>query len=343
MNAEAAALLAARAESFGLRLSSWQIEAFSVFCDYLLEQAAIHNLTAIKDERGVAVKHFADSLSVVPHVPEFAACYAASLVSNPRPCGAPPSANLSSNPRPCGAPHSEKGVEPPLRVLDVGSGAGMPGIPLKILLGSSVHVTLVDSVGKKARFMREAAERIGLVGCEAGLATECDAGLDAGCEANLATECDAGLAAGCEANLATGCEARLAAGCEANLATGCEVIHARAEELARVTGRREAFGVVAARALAPLPTLLEWCLPFVEPGGALVAMKARRAAACAELEQSLGLMRALGGETESVATFSMPDADGETLERTLVVLRKTASTPQMYPRGPAARANPKRR
>jgi 16S rRNA (guanine527-N7)-methyltransferase len=53
--------------------------------------------------------------------------------------------------------------EKPLKIIDIGSGAGFPGLPIKIVFPDS-SITFVDSVGKKCRFIKEAAEIIGLAG-----------------------------------------------------------------------------------------------------------------------------------------------------------------------------------
>jgi 16S rRNA (guanine527-N7)-methyltransferase len=109
------------------------------------------------------------------------------------------------------------------------------------------------------------------------------------------------------------------------------VVCARAEEHAAGAGR-DAYGTALARALAPPPVAVEWCLPLVRPGGRLVlftsggANLAERAAAAAEqvaarLESSVAV---LGSE-----------------RRRLLVFGKTGPTPERFPRRPgAARKRP---
>ncbi len=95
----------------GIHLTSSQVKLFTTYESELLTWNEKFNLTAIRDPEGIRTKHFLDSLSI--------------LVELKTPA--------------------------PLRLIDVGTGAGFPGIPLKILL-PSMHLTLVESVGKKHLF-----------------------------------------------------------------------------------------------------------------------------------------------------------------------------------------------
>jgi 16S rRNA (guanine527-N7)-methyltransferase len=157
-----------------------------------------------------------------------------------------------------------------LTVLDVGSGAGLPGIPLKIAR-PDLDVTLMDSTGKKVTFCEQVIQELGLRGIRA--------------------------------------------------------LKARAEEVAHQSDQRERYDVVIARALAALPTLLEYLLPFVRVGGLCIAMKG--ADAEAEAAQAARALRTLGGElarVEPVTLPGLPDA------RALVIVRKVRPTPALYPR-----------
>ncbi|HKY93434.1 MAG TPA: 16S rRNA (guanine(527)-N(7))-methyltransferase RsmG [Nevskiaceae bacterium] len=84
-----------------------------------------YNLTAVRDVSAMVTRHVLDSLAILPAI----------------------------------APHLPGA--PTLRILDVGSGAGLPGIPLAIAR-PGWHVTLLDSNGKKARFLRHAVRTLGL-------------------------------------------------------------------------------------------------------------------------------------------------------------------------------------
>ena len=109
----------------GLNLTPAQQAAFDLYEQTLLEWNARFNLTAIRDPQEIRTKHFLDSLS----------CLLAMR----------------------GAPAE--------RVIDVGTGAGFPGIPLKILLPST-RLTLVESVGKKADFCQHLVETLRLDGVQ---------------------------------------------------------------------------------------------------------------------------------------------------------------------------------
>lgn len=106
---------------FGVRLSGGQAAALAAFERQLVEWNDRFNLTAIRDAEGIRTKHFLDSLS-------------------------------------CALAWKQG---PPRRLIDVGTGAGFPGLPLKILY-PSIRLTLVESVGKKAGFCRHVVEALGL-------------------------------------------------------------------------------------------------------------------------------------------------------------------------------------
>ena len=95
----------------GIQISPSQLHSFQVYEDELISWNEKFNLTAIKDREGIRVKHFLDSLTCLKVFP-----------------------NLHSH-----------------RVVDIGTGAGFPGIALKIMC-PDIRLTLVESIGKKASF-----------------------------------------------------------------------------------------------------------------------------------------------------------------------------------------------
>lgn len=100
---------------------------------------------------------------------------------------------------------------------------------------------------------------------------------------------------------------------------------ARAEDAAHDADHREAYDLAVSRAVAPLPVLVEYALPFLRSGGAFVSYKG---AAADEIEASARALRELGGEVETTAPYTIEGGD----ERVLIVIRKTGKTPQKYPR-----------
>jgi len=112
-----------RAKTLGIELVQDQIRKFFLFLKELNEWNRKFNLTAISDEEEILVKHFIDSLSCLLGVP-------AEIYQKIR------------------------------KVIDIGSGAGFPGIPLKIYSPGLV-ITLLEATGKKVEFLRHISGKLG--------------------------------------------------------------------------------------------------------------------------------------------------------------------------------------
>ena len=109
------------AQNWNINLSEKQVEQFQIYYEYLIEINQVMNLTAITQKDEVIMKHFLDSLSITQLI-DF------SQTEN---------------------------------VIDVGTGAGFPGIPLKIAF-PHLQVTLMDSLNKRVKFLNEIGEKIGI-------------------------------------------------------------------------------------------------------------------------------------------------------------------------------------
>lgn len=106
------------------------------------------------------------------------------------------------------------------------------------------------------------------------------------------------------------------------IGVNAKIIHARSEELGRK--RRECFDLATARAVAAMPVLSEYCIPFVKVGGRFIALKSVNE----DISAASGAISKLGGEIESVRDYSIPNGDA----RRLAVIRKISQTPTKYPR-----------
>lgn len=116
-------LLRQNAALCGITLTEEQLCRFDRYAAFLRDWSTRMNLTAIKDDEGIAVKHFLDSILLLQ---------AAEL--------------------PAGA-----------RLIDVGSGAGFPGVPVKIMRGD-ISLTLADSTNKRVVFLTELLRELSLDG-----------------------------------------------------------------------------------------------------------------------------------------------------------------------------------
>ena len=158
----------------------------------------------------------------------------------------------------------------PLKIVDVGSGAGFPGVPLKIVQ-PDLSLTLLEATEKKVRFLEH------LVG-------------------SLELE-------------------------------NVTVLHARAEEAGQKVPHRSGYNVAVARAVAALPVLAEYLLPFVRVGGTAIAQKGQYPAQ--ELQAATNAVATLGGVIKQVVSVNIAELDGE---RHLICIQKVTSTPRQYPR-----------
>lgn len=226
---------------FGVEITDDRFGRLERYATLLVEWNQKMNLTAITDPEGIALKHFADSLALCPHLPST-----------------------------------------PFSLIDVGTGAGFPGLPLAILR-PDMELTLLDSLNKRLTFLGEVCREVGV-------------------------------------------RARL--------------VHARAEEGGRQPELREQFDLATARAVAAMPVLSEYCLPFVRVGGRFLAMKGpdgRRETA----EAATAIVK-LGGRVAPPLVYTLPNpsSDGGVSERQLITVEKIAPTPAKFPRPNVKKAAP---
>ena len=114
-----------KAEILGISLTEQQCLQFQKYYEYLIEKNKVMNLTGITEKEEVIDKHFIDSLGLAVKMD----------------------------------------LTKPLTVLDLGTGAGFPGIPLKIAF-PNLTITLLDSLNKRIKFLDEVIDLLGLTGIE---------------------------------------------------------------------------------------------------------------------------------------------------------------------------------
>ncbi|MBM2825508.1 MAG: gidB [Dehalococcoidales bacterium] len=227
--------LVSGAAKLGLLLNSHQLEQFTTYYRELTVWNQRMNLTAITDSEEVQIKHFLDSLTITLALKE----------------------SVSRR---------------DIRIIDVGTGAGIPGIPLKILF-PNIRLVLLDATAKKATFLHHLKGELKL--------------------------------------------------------DDVDIVVGRAEEVAHQSEYRERFDIVLARAVAPLPTLVELTLPFCAIGGSFIAQK--KADIDREISQASKAISILGGSLREVIRIDLAGFAGQ---RQLIVIDKLLPTPGQYPRRP---------
>ncbi len=209
-------------------LNDKQKSDFETYAKMLVEWNEKMNLTAITAEEEIAVKHFIDSISVLKYI------------------------DIKQN----------------AKIIDIGTGAGFPGIPLKIMR-PDIDLTLLDSLNKRLIFLEEVCKVI---------------------------------------------------------RAQADIVHARAEEFSQKPAYREKFDVAVSRAVANLPSLCEYCIPYVKKGGSFISMKGSDGEK--ELSLAQNAIAVLGGKADNVHTFTLPDHS----TRTIITVSKISLTPAKYPR-----------
>src|SRR6266516_126852 len=160
--------------------------------------------------------------------------------------------------------------KPQTHLLDIGSGAGFPGLPLKIVY-PQWQVTLIEATNKKVLFLRHAIDTLKLDDVVA--------------------------------------------------------VHGRAEELAHQRQYRARFDIVTARAVASLPSLLEYCAPFCRTGGFTILPK--KGDLEEELAQGKRAARQAGAVLKDDVAVRLPGLDDG---RRLLVWEQVKKCPAQFPR-----------
>ena len=213
-------------DHYGIEITPSQYKNLEVYAKMLVEWNEKMNLTAITDPEGITIKHFLDSILPLKKLD---------------------------------VPHGTS-------LVDVGTGAGFPGLPIKIVR-PDIKLTLLDSLNKRVDFLKAVCSE---------------------------TETDA------------------------------DCIHLRAEDGGRDPKYREKFDFAVARAVAAMPVLSEYCLPFVKVGGTFAAMKGPGE----DWKSAESAIKVLGGEVSDVIEYTLPGGD----KRVLIVVGKVKATPEKYPR-----------
>jgi 16S rRNA (guanine527-N7)-methyltransferase len=228
--------LDAEASRLGFALDERARERFARYLELLIEWSPRAGLTSLTDPDAIQLRHFGESLALLIVLRDAGLAGGGSSV------------------------------------VDVGSGAGLPGVPM-LIADPTLAVTLVESSERRCQFLELVVDELGF---------------------ETAT-----------------------------------VVRARAEEAGRDPALRARFELAVARAVAPLPVLVEYTLPLLREGGVLASPKGSRARR--ELMEAEAAIAALGGVAEEPQLLSLP---AEAHEQLVLFVRRTGALDDRYPRRP---------
>ena len=224
-------LLTDSLKEFHITLTNEQFHQFQNYYELMIEWNSFMNLTAITEMDEVIMKHFVDSVSLIQAVPDLA--------------------------------------KKDYSLIDIGTGAGFPGIPLKIVF-PDLKITLLDSLNKRVDFLKQVCDKLKI--------------------------------------------------------NNVTAIHGRAETYGQNEMYRNQFDFVVSRAVAELPILMEYCVPFVKVNGYFVSYKGKKQEE--EVKLAENAFHELSAKFDHLDKFSLREKE----ERYLLFIRKVEETNSKYPR-----------
>lgn len=227
-------LIKSSCEEIGIDIDERQFNQFILYMKHLQEWNEKINLTSITEDELIFKKHFIDCIKIFK--------FSKLLKSE--------DSNTS--------------------IIDIGTGAGFPGIPMKIMK-PNLKITLLDSLNKRINFLTSTINLLELKDIKA--------------------------------------------------------VHGRAEDYAVNKDYREKYDYAVSRAVASLPVLTEFSLPYVKLGGYFIALKGP--AVEEEITNSKNALSILGGKIEEIIKIDIEETD---LKHNIVVIKKFKKTPESYPR-----------
>ena len=224
-------LLTDSLKEFHITLTNEQFHQFQNYYELMIEWNSFMNLTAITEMDEVIMKHFVDSVSLIQAVPDLA--------------------------------------KKDYSLIDIGTGAGFPGIPLKIVF-PDLKITLLDSLNKRVDFLKQVCDKLKI--------------------------------------------------------NNVTAIHGRAETYGQNEMYRNQFDFVVSRAVAELPILMEYCVPFAKVNGYFVSYKGKKQEE--EVKLAENAFHELSAKFDHLDKFSLREKE----ERYLLFIRKVEETNSKYPR-----------
>ncbi|MBF0229476.1 MAG: 16S rRNA (guanine(527)-N(7))-methyltransferase RsmG [Desulfamplus sp.] len=204
--------------TFGVKLSQEQLDILTFHAQELIRWNKKFNITSIVDPFDVALKHFIDSIAIAPLI-----------VS-------------SSNINP--------------KVIDLGSGGGFPGIPLKVV-NPSIELVMVDSSAKKVSFLKYLISQSGILKTNSSK-------INSSTINSFQTD---------NSQINSSRIENISISKNYSHSKGVEAIHCRAEEICKMSNYAKQFDFVVSRAFTALDRFTDMAIPFLKRDGCIIAMK----------------------------------------------------------------------
>lgn len=214
-------------KKIGIELDNNKLNSLKIYKEMLQEYNQKFNLTAIIKDEDIYLKHFYDSLTLLKCLD----------------------------------------LTKPLKLLDIGTGAGFPGLVLKIVF-PNLEITLLDANSKKITFLKEVSQKLNL--------------------------------------------------------QNIYFLNNRAENLS--PNYREHFDIITSRAVSQIRILLELSIPYLKVNGLFLPLKSNYEE---ELKNATNTLKVLNSTVEKILEFNLPFNSNK---RSILVIKKNLSTPDIYPR-----------
>lgn len=260
-------------KSFGIQITEESLASFSIFLAELKDWNEKINLVSFRSDREVLFRHFADSIAGLKLI-------------------------------------NTLGGHGKSRIIDIGTGAGFPGIP--VYLASGFHdITLVESITKKTSFLAHLQDKLKLEGIK------------------IINDRAENLGQNKLYPVRKSETTKDNINCDNGTASGSQSLQSSNNLTFSNGAHRASYDFVLSRAVSKLSPNLEVALPLLKKGGYALIYKTEKSSSDEEMKTALNALKELNGDISERFCYTIPY---ESLNYCIVAFRKNGDTPAAYPR-----------